>query len=66
MIVSPARNSLHRMRSDSGSSTSALDGPAQRTGAQRRVVALVGQEQLGRLGELEADALALELARAPA
>ena len=44
----------------------ALDGPAQRPGAELRVVALVGQQQLGRLGELEADALALELARRPA
>ena len=40
----------------------ALDGPAQRPGAQLRVVALVGEEVLGLLGELEAQALALELA----
>ena len=44
----------------------ALDGPAQRPGAERRVVAPLGQEQLGRVGELDADALAGELGRDPA
>ena len=44
----------------------ALDGPAQRAGAERRVVAPVGQEELGRVGELDAEALALELGGAPA
>ena len=44
----------------------ALDGPAQRPGAERRVVAPVGEEDLGRVGELEADALALELRARPA
>ena len=36
----------------------ALDGPAQRPGTERGVVALVDRELLGRLGQLEADALA--------
>ena len=44
----------------------ALDGPTQRTGAELRVVAVVGQVQLGRVGQLQADALALELAHDPA
>ena len=38
-----------------------LDGPAQRPGPERGVVALVGQHDLGRRGELEAQALGLEL-----
>src|SRR5690606_40118575 len=42
-----------------------LDGPTQRTGAELRVVALVGQEVLGLLRELQAQALALELALHP-
>src|SRR5690554_487561 len=39
----------------------ALDGPAQRAGAERGVVALVGDEGLRGRQELEPDALALEL-----
>ncbi len=39
----------------------ALDGATQRSGAERGVVALVGDEALGGRGELDADALAFEL-----
>src|SRR5579885_1607778 len=39
----------------------ALDGTPQRPGAQRRVVALVGEVVLGGRRDLDADALALEL-----
>ena len=39
----------------------ALDGPAQRAGAEGGVVALVGDERLGRRRELDADALPGEL-----
>src|SRR5262249_19156515 len=39
----------------------ALDGPAQRPGTQLRVVALLGQVQLRLRGELQAEALALQL-----
>src|SRR4051812_3508371 len=38
-----------------------LDGAAQRPGAQRRVVALLGEQVLRRIGELEPEALALQL-----
>ena len=43
----------------------ALDGTAQGTGAQRGVVALLGQVVLGRVGELEGEALAEELRLQP-
>src|SRR5687768_4816051 len=43
----------------------ALDGPAEGPGAERGVVALLGQVHLGRRRELEAEALALQLADDP-
>ena len=42
-----------------------LDGPAQRPRAQLRVVALLGQQLLGRRGELQPDALVLQLLADP-
>jgi hypothetical protein len=38
-----------------------LDGPAQRAGAEGGVVALLGQQVLGALGQLHGDVLGLEL-----
>src|SRR6266487_240619 len=44
----------------------ALDGPAQRPGAQHRVVALLGQELLGVVGQLQAHVLVAKLGLDPA
>ena len=65
-IVSPAWNSFHRIFSESGSSI--MRWIARRSGRapERRVVALRREQQLGVGGELEAEALALELLRRPA
>src|SRR5215470_1214710 len=43
----------------------ALDRTTQRPGTERRVVTLLGEQQLGVVGELEPDALGLELVLHP-
>ena len=66
MIVSPAWNSFHRIFSRERVLDHALDRTAQRPGAERRVVALRRRAAvLAVVGELEAEALALELVLHP-
>ena len=64
-MISPAWNSLYRIFSRQRVLDHALDRTAQRAGAELRVVARVGEQFLGRLRELDAETLALELAGEP-
>ena len=64
-MISPAENSLYRIFSDSDVLDLTLDRTAQRAGAELRVVTDRGELFLGRLGDLDAEPLTLELAGEP-
>ena len=65
MIVSPARNSFHRIFSDKGVLDQPLERTPQRAGTHHRVVASLDDQVLGCSGELNAEALSLKLAADP-